>query len=199
MIYMWYRLRDIVLASMGLILLSPVLLGIMIWLWATQRKVFFLQRRPGLHEQPFTLIKFSTMIDALPGVPEEHNQQARLTPAGKILRETSLDELPNLFNVLKGDMSLVGPRPLLMEYLSLYSPEDKIRHQVKPGITGWAQIHGRNKLSFKERFRLDAWYVKHKSFWLDIHILARTFGKVLDRSGVYVDANTTSPKFDGSN
>ena len=144
-------------------------------------------------------MKFSTMRDILPGEKEEADQQGRLTPLGKWLRKTSLDELPQLWNVLKGEMSLVGPRPLLMDYLPLYTELEKKRHSVKPGITGWAQIHGRNSLSFKERFALDIWYVEHKRFSLDMEILWKTFLIVWRQEGIYADELTTSPKFDGTN
>ena len=147
----------------------------------------------------FSLIKFSTLYDAPDGVDEAYRQQDRLTPVGKILRRCSLDELPQLFNVLKGDMSLVGPRPLLMDYLHLYTEEEKQRHRVMPGITGWAQVNGRNSIPFKERFKYDLWYVEHKSFKLDLYILGLTLTKVFKREGVYSDAFTTSPKFDGTN
>ncbi|TAE51781.1 MAG: sugar transferase [Bacteroidetes bacterium] len=194
-----YRIRDIALSLSGLLLLSPLFLLISGALWVSQGKVFFIQMRPGLHEKPFYLVKFSTLRDTPAGVAEHENQLARLTPVGAILRRWSLDELPQLLNVLRGDMSLVGPRPLLMEYLPLYSPEERRRHHVKPGITGWAQIHGRNLLSFKERFRYDLWYVNHQSFHLDVHILWKTFAKVLKKEGVYVDSHTTSQLFDGTN
>ena len=139
------------------------------------------------------------MLESSTSEKEEENQQDRLTPVGKWLRKTSLDELPQLWNVLKGDMSLVGPRPLLMDYLPLYTEEEKKRHSVKPGITGWAQIHGRNSLSFKQRFALDIWYVEHKRFSLDMEILWKTFLTVWRQEGIYANELTTSPKFDGTN
>ncbi|MEM7655907.1 MAG: sugar transferase [Bacteroidota bacterium] len=196
---MQYRIRDFTLALLALFLFSPVLIGIVLLLWATQEKVWFFQLRPGKGERPFTLWKFSTMRDAAPGEAEEAHQQARLTKVGRWLRQTSLDELPQLWNVLRGEMSLVGPRPLLMEYLPLYSEEERNRHAVLPGITGWAQIHGRNQLSFKERFAYDLWYVEHRSFWLDLRILWLTGKKVWQKEGVYANVHTTSPKFDGTN
>lgn len=194
-----YRIRDVFLALIALFFLSPLFLLICLALWLSQGNVFFVQRRPGLHQRPFHLIKFSTLYDAAPGEDEAENQQARLTPLGRHLRRYSLDELPQLLNVIKGDMSLVGPRPLLMEYLFLYSPEEKRRHDVLPGITGLAQINGRNALSFKQRFAYDLWYVEHKSHRLDLAIMLRTLEKALSREGVYADACTTSPKFDGTN
>ncbi|MEL6192577.1 MAG: sugar transferase [Bacteroidota bacterium] len=196
---MIFRIRDIFISLTVLGLCSPVLLGIIVALGLSQKRVFFFQTRPGLDEEPFTLVKFSTMRDILPGEKEEADQQDRLTPVGKWLRKTSLDELPQLWNVLKGDMSLVGPRPLLMDYLPLYTEPEKKRHSVKPGITGWAQIHGRNSLSFKERFALDIWYVAHKRFSLDMEILWKTFLTVWRQEGIYADELTTSPKFDGTN
>ena len=197
--FMLYRLRDLILASVALILLSPLLGMIALLLRITQRNILFYQLRPGWQEQPFTLVKFSTLYDILPGEDEVSNQQARLTPVGRYLRRWSLDELPQLWNVICGDMSLIGPRPLLMEYLPLYSPEERKRHLVRPGITGWAQIHGRNALSFKERFELDLWYVVNRNLWIDTKIMFLTLGKVFRREGVYADSTTTSPKFDGTN
>lgn len=196
---MIFRLRDILVALIGLLFLSWLFLLIILLLALSQKRVFFTQLRPGLHQKPFKLIKFSTLRDILPGEKEEGNQQARLTSIGKWLRKFSLDELPQLMNVLKGELSLVGPRPLLMEYLPLYSAEEIRRHDVMPGITGWAQINGRNSIPFKERFKLDLWYVENKSFWLDLKILSRTMAQALSGKGVYADAQTTSAKFDGTN
>ena len=196
---MIYRIRDIVIASIAGFLLSPLIGIIILLLWLTQPKVFFIQQRPGLNEKPFSLIKFSTLFDALPGEDETSNQLQRLTPIGKYLRRWSLDELPQLLNVLKGEMSLVGPRPLLMEYLPLYTEKERLRHSVRPGITGWAQIHGRNILSFKQKFAYDVWYVGNRSFWLDARILFMTFGKVISAEGVTVDDNNTAPRYNGRN
>ncbi|MDX1906807.1 MAG: sugar transferase [Bacteroidia bacterium] len=196
---MLYRLRDIILAATLLLLLLPLMIGIALILWMTQRQVFFCQVRPGWHERPFTLIKFSTLYPAADPANESKDQQQRLTPAGRWLRQYSLDELPQLLNVLRGDMSLVGPRPLLMQYLPRYTPEERRRHDVRPGITGWAQVHGRNTLPFKVRFTYDLWYVDHRSWWLDIKILWMTLRKVWRREGVYADHLTTSPEFDGTN
>ncbi len=180
-------------------MLSPLFLLVILALAITQKKVFFRQRRPGLHEQPFWLIKFSTLYDAPPGWYEYERQQERLTPVGKYLRKWSLDELPQLWNVMRGEMSLVGPRPLLMSYLPLYSPQQRKRHEVLPGITGWAQVRGRNALSFTARFEYDVWYVDHKSFSLDLKILLFTVKQVFKTREVYVDDQTTSPLFDGTN
>lgn len=194
-----YRIRDVLLASLGLLLLWPMMLVIALLLWATQGKVWFRQTRPGYRARPFVLIKFSTMYDARPGEPEAARQRERLTPVGRYLRRYSLDELPQLVNVLRGDMSLVGPRPLLLDYLPRYTPEERRRHDVPPGITGWAQIHGRNALTFKQRFAYDLWYVDHRSFALDLRILGRTVGQVFTGKGVYADAETTSAPYDGTN
>lgn len=194
-----FRIRDIFLASFGLLLFSPLILLIILLLWFTQGKVFFTQLRPGYKGKAFKLIKFSTLYDAPLGQDEAYNQQARLTPIGKYLRKTSLDELPQLINVLKGDMSLIGPRPLLIDYLPLYNERQQHRHDVLPGITGLAQVNGRNALSFKERFEYDLWYVSHKSHWVDLKIMIKTVFKVFLREGVYVDGLTTSAKFDGTN
>ncbi|MEM9983677.1 MAG: sugar transferase [Bacteroidota bacterium] len=196
---MSFRIRDVLLSSLGLLVLAPIGLLIALGLWLSQGKVFFFQARAGLHEKVFTLIKFSTMRDAAPGEDEAARQRERITPFGAVLRRYSLDELPQLLHVLRGEMSLVGPRPLLVDYLALYTTEEKKRHQVKPGITGWAQIHGRNALSFKQRFAYDLWYVEHRSFWLDAKILCRTVAKVFRSEGVYADELSTSPRYDGKN
>lgn len=194
-----FRIRDILIAGTVLFLLVPVLLLISLLLWITQEQIFFTQLRPGYKEKPFLLLKFSTMRDAPAGWREAERQQERLTTIGRILRKTSLDELPQLWNVLLGHMSLVGPRPLLMDYLPLYQPAQRKRHDVLPGITGWAQIKGRNTLSFTERFEYDLWYVEHKSFWLDMRIMFLTFSQLFRTQEVYSDASTTSPMFDGTN
>lgn len=194
-----YRIRDIIIASVGLLLFAPLLLLLVLALWLSQGKVFFRQMRPGKDEAPFRLIKFSTLYDVAPGQDEAANQQDRLTPLGRYLRKASLDEMPQLWNVLKGEMSLVGPRPLLMEYLPLYIESERQRHSVLPGITGWAQINGRNQISFKEKFALDLWYVQNRSFWLDWKIMGLTFGKVFRPKDVYVNEQTTAEKYDGTN
>ncbi len=193
------RLFDIVLASLALLLLSLPLLFLT---WQVRRKLgkpaFFRQMRPGLGGRPFNMVKFRTMTDARDASGELLSDADRLTSFGRFLRASSLDELPELWNVLKGDMSLVGPRPLLMDYLSLYSAEQSRRHEVRPGITGWAQINGRNALSWDEKFQLDVWYVDNSSFWLDIKILWLTVRKVLVRDGISATGEATMPRFVGS-
>ena len=196
---MAYRIRDIIIASLALIILSPVFLLICIGLWLTQERIFFVQQRPGLDEKPFSLIKFSTMNDVEPGKDEFDMQLDRLTFIGKYLRSWSLDELPQLINVIKGEMSLVGPRPLLMEYVPLYTDSEHRRHDVLPGITGWAQINGRNALSFKQKFAHDLWYVENKSVWLDFKIMFLTFWKVLIREDIHANDFTTCARYDGTN
>ena len=193
------RLLDIVLASFGLIVLVPIIATVAVCI---RRKlgspVIFSQVRPGLHGVPFKMVKFRTMLDAfdVDGNPLPDSQ--RMTSFGSFLRASSLDELPELWNVLKGDMSLVGPRPLLMEYLPLYSVEQYRRHEVRPGVTGWAQINGRNALSWEDKFRLDVWYVNNRSIWLDCKILFLTVKKVLVRDGISADGEVTMPKFSGN-
>lgn len=193
------RLFDISAAALALLILSPVLA---IVAWQINRKmgspVLFRQIRPGLNGKPFEMIKFRTMKDAVDAQGNPLPDSERLTPFGQFLRSSSLDELPELWNVLKGDMSLVGPRPLLMEYLPLYTPEQYRRHEVRPGVTGWAQINGRNALSWEEKFRLDVWYVDNRSLWLDIKILFLTVKKVLVRDGISADGEATMPRFTGS-
>ncbi len=193
------RLLDLTLAGAGLIVLSPLLLILAILVRARLGgPVLFRQERPGLGGKPFTLYKFRTMTDARGPDGAPLPDAARLTPFGRFLRSTSLDELPELWNVLVGDMSLVGPRPLLSEYLPLYTPEQARRHEVRPGITGWAQVNGRNSLSWEERFALDVWYVDRCSLWLDLRILARTALMVLRREGVSAEGHATMPRFTGS-
>ncbi|MBD9399648.1 sugar transferase [Pseudomonas sp. PDM11] len=193
------RFMDIVLASLGLIVLSP-LIGILAL--CIRRKlgspVIFSQMRPGMHGKPFEMVKFRTMLDAFDASGNPLPDSQRMTPFGRLLRSTSLDELPELWNVLKGEMSLVGPRPLLMEYLPLYSPEQYRRHEVRPGVTGWAQINGRNALSWEDKFKLDVWYVDNRSFWLDCKILFLTVKKVLVRDGISADGEATMTKFTGN-
>lgn len=192
------RLFDIVIAGIALILLSPVLVFLV---WQVRRKmgspVLFRQIRPGRDGKPFEMIKLRTMGNAKDKDGNLLPDAERLTSFGKFLRTTSLDELPELWNVLKGEMSLVGPRPLLMEYLALYTPEQARRHEVRPGITGWAQVNGRNALSWDEKFRLDVWYVNHASFWLDLKILYLTVKKVLLREGISAEGQATAEKFRG--
>ena len=161
-------------------------------------KLLFRQTRIGLYGKPFTLYKLKTMRDPRPGEDPPTTDAIRLTRLGRFLRATSLDELPTLWNVLKGDMRLVGPRPLLPEYLPLYTPEQMRRHEVKPGITGWAQVNGRNAISWEEKFRLDVWYVDHKSTWLDLRILWMTAWQVLFRRGISAKGHATMPPFAGS-
>ena len=160
--------------------------------------VFFRQLRPGMNGKPFEMVKFRTMTDERGADGELLPDAVRLTPFGRFLRASSLDELPELWNVLKGDMSLVGPRPLLMEYLPLYSPEQARRHEVRPGVTGWAQVNGRNALSWEDKFRLDLWYVNNQSLSLDIRILWLTIRKVLVREGISAAGEATMSKFTGS-
>ena len=192
------RFFDILLASLALLLLCVPLLFLM---WQVRRKlgspVFFCQTRPGLHGKPFKMVKFRTMTDARGPDGDLLPDVDRLTPFGRFLRASSLDELPELWNVLKGEMSLVGPRPLLMEYLPLYSPEQARRHAVRPGITGWAQVNGRNALSWDDKFKLDVWYVDHGTLWLDIKILWRTVRKVIVREGISAAGEATMSKFTG--
>lgn len=192
------RLVDLILAALALLVLSVPLL-ILIWMVRSRlgSPVFFRQTRPGLHGKPFEMVKFRTMTDATGADGQLLPDSERLTSFGRFLRATSLDELPELWNVVKGDMSLVGPRPLLMEYLPLYSPEQARRHDVRPGVTGWAQVNGRNALSWDEKFALDVWYVDHQSLWLDIRILWLTVRKVLIREGISAADNATMPKFTG--
>lgn len=193
------RSLDILASGMGLLLLSPVfgVLALMIR-YQMGKVVYFRQTRPGLHGAPFQMVKFRTMRHALDPDGNLLPDADRLTRLGSILRSSSLDELPELWNVLKGDMSLVGPRPLLMEYLPLYSPEQARRHDVRPGITGWAQINGRNAISWDEKFALDVWYVDNRGLWLDLKIIWLTIRKVLKREGISAAGEATMPKFRGS-
>jgi sugar transferase EpsL len=192
------RAFDIVFASLLCVLLSPILLlcGLLVG-FGIGTPLLFRQVRPGLRGAPFTVYKFRTMSDADEGgvlLPDAQRQ----TRLGRLLRSSSLDELPELINVIKGQMSLVGPRPLLMEYLDRYTPEQARRHEVKPGITGWAQVNGRNALSWEERFRLDVWYVDNQSLLLDLKILRMTLIKVILREGISAEGHATMPKFMGS-
>lgn len=193
------RLIDVGMTVIALALAWPVLLGLAVLVWITHGPpILFRQTRPGLHGRPFQLIKFRTMRTAFDAQGNLLPDAERLTRLGRWLRATSLDELPELWNVLRGDMSLVGPRPLLMEYLPLYSAEQARRHEVRPGITGWAQVNGRNSLSWEEKFELDVWYVEHQSLWLDIKIMAFTIRKVLLREGISAQGEDTMPRFTGS-
>ena len=192
------RLFDITAAFAALLLLA---LPLALLTWQVRRKLgspaFFRQVRPGMHGQPFEMVKFRTMTDARGADGALLPDADRLTPFGRFLRASSLAELPELWNVLKGEMSLVGPRPLLMEYLPLYSPQQARRHEVRPGITGWAQVNGRNALGWDEKFKLDVWYVDHRSLWLDIKILWLTVKKVLVREGISAAGEATMPRFTG--
>ncbi|BDG45215.1 sugar transferase [Saccharococcus caldoxylosilyticus] len=193
------RLMDLIVSGIALILLAPLIIVIALLVrYKLGSPVIFKQQRPGLHGNPFYLYKFRTMTDERDENGELLPDHLRLTPFGQFLRKYSLDELPQLFNVLKGDISLVGPRPLLMEYLELYTPEQARRHEVKPGITGWAQVNGRNAISWEEKFELDVWYVDHQSFWLDLKILFLTVIKVLKSEGISHEGHVTMEKFTGT-
>ena len=193
------RLFDIIASTSGLIFLSPVFL-ILIYLIRKNlgEPVFFTQERPGKDGKPFKMIKFRSMRDAVDKDGNPLPDSERLTPFGKKLRATSLDELPELWNVLKGDMSLVGPRPLLMSYLPLYNEFQFRRHEMKPGVTGWAQVNGRNALSWDEKFAHDIWYIDHYSFWLDMKILFLTVKKVFIKEGISAEGEATMPYFTGN-
>ena len=193
------RLFDFVATAVGLLGLALPMLAL-VWLVRSKlgSPVFFRQVRPGLHGQPFEMAKFRTMTEERRPDGQFLPDAVRLTPFGRFLRSSSLDELPELWNVLKGDMSLVGPRPLLMEYLPLYTPEQARRHEVRPGVTGWAQVNGRNAISWEDKFALDVWYVDHRSMWLDIKILWLTLKQVLVRDGISAAGEATMPRFTGS-
>lgn len=195
------RAIDFTISLCALIVLSPFLLIITLWLHFANKGAgaFFLQERPGLHEKIFKVIKFKTMTDGKDADGNLLPDDMRLTKVGKFVRSTSIDELPQLFNVLKGDMALIGPRPLLVKYLPLYTPEQKHRHDVRPGITGWAQCHGRNALSWTEKFKYDVWYVQHISFATDMQVIWLTIKTVLKRSGISHEGSATMTAFDGTN
>ncbi|EAI2966597.1 undecaprenyl phosphate N,N'-diacetylbacillosamine 1-phosphate transferase [Campylobacter jejuni] len=193
------RIFDFILSLVLLVLFSPVILITALLLKITQGSVIFTQNRPGLDEKIFKIYKFKTMSDERDEKGELLSDELRLKAFGKIVRSLSLDELLQLFNVLKGDMSFVGPRPLLVEYLSLYNEEQKLRHKVRPGITGWAQVNGRNAISWQKKFELDVYYVKNISFLLDLKIMFLTALKVLKRSGVSKEGHVTTEKFNGKN
>jgi len=190
---------DAAITLAGAIVVLPLAALVALLLWLTQEKVLFRQLRPGLHGKPFTLYKFCTMTDARGDdgclLPDEQ----RITQTGALVRNLSLDELPQFWNVIKGEMSLVGPRPLLMEYLTRYTLEEARRHDVKPGITGWAQVNGRNAISWESKFALDVWYVDHVSFFLDLRILWMTCLRVIRRSGISNRGHATMPQFMGKN
>lgn len=194
------RAIDLILSFTAFILLLPIIVVVALLVALNLgRPVLFLQERPGRNAVPFRMLKFRTMREARDAYGQPLSDAERLTRFGKILRSTSLDELPGLWNVIRGDMSLVGPRPLLMEYLPLYSPQQMRRHEVRPGITGWAQINGRNALSWEDKFALDIWYVDHQNFWLDMRILLLTVGKVFKREGISGEGEATMSRFEGSN
>jgi lipopolysaccharide/colanic/teichoic acid biosynthesis glycosyltransferase len=191
------RALDLVVALAALVLLAPILLGIALAVRiGLGRPVLFRQQRPGLGGRPFALLKFRTMADARDAAGQPLPDDRRLTPLGQLLRRTSLDELPELINVLKGDMSLVGPRPLLIDYLPHYSPEQARRHEVRPGLTGWAAVNGRNATSWEQRLAQDVWYVDHRSFALDCRILLMTVAKVIRQEGISQEGHATMPRFD---
>lgn len=193
------RFLDIIIASIALILLSPLYAFVA---YKVKKNlgtpVLFRQVRPGLHGKPFEMIKFRTMKDAVDEQGNPLPDSERLTPFGQMLRSTSLDEMPELWNVIKGDMSIVGPRPLLMEYLPLYSPEQAKRHDVRPGMTGHAQVNGRNAIGWEEKFKLDTWYVENQSIWLDFKIMFKTVHKVLAKDDISAEGEVTMTKFTGT-
>jgi lipopolysaccharide/colanic/teichoic acid biosynthesis glycosyltransferase len=193
------RLLDVLIAILALLLLSPifVLVWVLVWL-KLGSPVFFKQDRPGLEGKAFKLIKFRTMKNETHADGVIVSDEARLIPFGQLLRATSVDELPELWNVLKGEMSLVGPRPLLMEYLPLYTREQMRRHDIRPGITGWAQVNGRNNISWEEKLKMDVWYVDNRTFWLDLKILLITVKKVFFREDINQKGHVTAEKFKGN-
>ena len=195
------RVIDFTIALVALLIISPILLVVTIWLHFANKGAgaFFFQERPGLHGKIFKVIKFKTMTDERDAEGNLLPDAARLTKVGKFVRSTSIDELPQLVNVLKGDMALIGPRPLLVRYLPLYSPEQARRHDVRPGISGWAQCHGRNAISWTEKFKLDVWYVDHCSLWTDLKVIFITIKKVLCREDINSSTSATMEFFDGHN
>jgi sugar transferase EpsL len=193
------RILDLLISIPAFLLSAPLMVTTAILLhWSLGKGIFFCQERPGLHGKPFVIYKFRTMRDSRDAKGHLLPDSERLTCLGRLLRSTSLDELPELFNVLSGDMSVVGPRPLLMQYLDRYSPEQMRRHDVKPGITGWAQVNGRNAITWEEKFKLDVWYVDHQSIWLDLEIIALTLLKVLKREGISHTGHATMEEFWGT-
>jgi len=195
------RLLDFCISLILLVCISPILLAISIWLHFANKGAgaFFFQERPGKDEKLFKVIKFKTMKDKWGPDGKPLPDAQRLTKVGKFIRSTSLDELPQLINVLKGDMALIGPRPLLVQYLPLYSKEQARRHEVRPGISGWAQCHGRNAISWSDKFKLDVWYVDHCTLWTDLKIVFITIKKVLKREGVSEEGQATVEEFNGHN
>lgn len=195
------RFFDFCIALIALIIISPILLVITIWLHFANKGAgaFFFQERPGKNAKIFKVIKFKTMTDERDSEGNLLPDEDRLTKVGKFVRSTSIDELPQLINVFKGDMALIGPRPLRVEYLPLYSKEQARRHEVRPGISGWAQCHGRNSISWTEKFKLDVWYVDHCTLWTDIKVIFITIKKVLFRDDISAEGSATMPFFDGTN
>ena len=195
------RILDFTISLIALIVLSPLLVVLTVWLHFANKGTgtFFMQERPGWHGRIFKIIKFKTMTDERDENGELLPDGQRLTKIGEFVRSTSIDELPQLINVLKGDMSLIGPRPLLVQYLPLYTPEQARRHEVRPGITGWAQCHGRNAISWTDKFKFDVWYVDHVSFWTDFKVIGLTIKNVLRREGISADNHATMEMFDGTN
>lgn len=195
------RFLDFWISLVALIVISPLLVVVTMWLHFANRGAgaFFLQERPGLHGKIFKVIKFKTMTDKRDKDGKLLSDAERLTKVGQFVRSTSIDELPQLINVLKGDMALIGPRPLLPQYLSLYSPEQARRHEVRPGISGWAQCHGRNAISWMEKFKLDVWYVDHVSLWTDMKVICITIMKVLRRADINEAGQATIEVFNGHN
>ena len=195
------RVLGFCIALVAIICLSPLLLVVTIWLHFANKGAgaFFIQERPGKNSKIFKIIKYKTMTDERDADGKLLPDAQRLTRVGRFVRSTSIDELPQLFNVLKGDMALIGPRPLLVQYLPLYSPEQARRHEVRPGITGWAQCHGRNTLSWQEKFKLDVWYVDHCSFMTDLKVIFTTIKKVIVRDGISQDGQATMESFNGNN
>lgn len=195
------RVFDFCISLMALVMLSPLLLMVAIWLHFANKGagVFFFQERPGKDAKLFRIVKFKTMTDERDAEGKLLPDAQRLTKVGRLVRSTSIDELPQLINVLKGDMALIGPRPLLPKYLPLYSKEQMRRHEVRPGISGWAQCHGRNAISFTERFKLDVWYVDHCTLWTDLKVIWITVMKVVRRDGISEEGQATMESFNGKN
>jgi len=195
------RFIDFWIALLALVILSPILIIVSLWLHFANKGagVFFTQERPGLHGHIFRILKFKTMTDNRNAQGRLLPDEQRLTPVGRFVRSTSIDELPQLINVLKGDMALIGPRPLRVQYLPLYSKEQMRRHEVRPGISGWAQCHGRNTISWAEKFKLDVWYVDNLSMWIDLKIILITIVKVFKRDGIHEEGFATIEPFNGHN
>ena len=199
--YFFKRFLDIWISLIAIIVISPILLAVTIWLHFANKGAgaFFFQERPGKDAKIFKVIKFKTMTDERDSEGNLLSDEKRLTKVGKFVRSTSIDELPQLINVLKGDMALIGPRPLLVQYLPLYSPEQSRRHEVRPGISGWAQCHGRNAISWTEKFKLDVWYVDHCTLWTDIQVIIKTIKNVLMRKDINSATSATMEFFNGNN